>query len=273
MLGRKSERLAEAESMAIVWQGFDWGVIFQFFVAWELVYQLGKLVCSWSRHEKIRLYGASYWTAYCNAAICFVGSAYFLPQLLNAPAESVVASFPSNPFFDATDGIRLLAQPFLAWLLYDLLHIILWFPELGGVDQLVHHSGFLCFTTAAIGYRLFPFTAAWLLLGEGSSIFLNIRWFLIATGRGDTVALNVAQYGFAISFFLLRVVVFWLGVYRLLSSTRPLCLAPPYSGPTLVVNTLCGMVCGGMLLNTYWMVMIYKMATRGGAKPKKDKAA
>ena len=141
MFGVARSASVPAEDLAIVYVGVDWPLVLAGAVGWELMYQLAKVLCGRSPHNKIRLYGASYWTAFSNAIICSIGSVYFTSQLLGAPAQSHIASFPSDPAFPLTDGIRLVAHPFLAWLLYDVVHIILWYPELGGADQLLHHSG------------------------------------------------------------------------------------------------------------------------------------
>jgi len=116
-----------------------------------------------------------------------------------------------------------------------------------------------------------PLTVAWLLLGELSSLPLNFRWFLINTGRGASTALRVTNAVFAISFFVVRVLVYWGGVYHLLAYMRPALIAPPYQCAPVVVNTLCLFISAGALLNAYWMISIVKMATRSGEKKSKEK--
>ena len=52
-------------------------------------------------------------------------------------------------------------------------------------DGTVHAEGL---DVIVVGYRVFPFVFAWLSLGELSSPWLNLRWALIASGRGVRVA-------------------------------------------------------------------------------------
>ena len=82
------------------------------------------------------------------------------------------------------------AQAFVGYLLMDFFHVIARYPKLGGLDMCLHHAGFLFVTLLGLGYRVFPFPIGWLLLGEVSSIFLNVRWFLINSGHGASAALS-----------------------------------------------------------------------------------
>ena len=80
-----------AAELPVVYQGMDWLLVFRLAAIWELMYQLGKALCQRSPHAKIRLYGASYCTAFSNALVCTIGSIHFTLPLLHAPAQSHVA--------------------------------------------------------------------------------------------------------------------------------------------------------------------------------------
>ena len=142
------------------------------------------------------------------------------------------------------------------------------FPALGGGDTVLHHCGFICLTFLGMGYQVYPFIVAWLLLGEVSSLPLNVRWYLITTGRGDTPAMDMANYSFGILFLIVRVAIYWSGLYELLVHLRPLLLAPPYNAPSLWMHIIMGFVSAGGLLNAFWVYKIFKMAARSGKKKK-----
>ena len=107
------------------------------------------------------------------------------------------------------------------------------------------------------------------LLGEVSTLFLNLRWFLIQTGRGDSAALHRTNYAFATTFFITRVVIMALGLWHGVTRSAPLLLAPPYSAPSWAVSTICVTVGCGALLNAFWMYKIVRMASRPG-KPSRS---
>ncbi|KAL7463978.1 hypothetical protein ACHAXS_004328, partial [Conticribra weissflogii] len=73
---------------------------------------------------------------------------------------------------------------FFSYLLYDLLHVILQYPKLGKIDTVVHHLVFASCSAINGTYGVMPFPFGWLIVGEASTIFLNWRWFLRASGRG-----------------------------------------------------------------------------------------
>merc|ERR1719313_3255283 len=76
-------------------------------------------------------------------------------------------------------------QTFLSWIIYDLVHVIQLFGQLGTSVQLVHHGAFI-FVSCVCGYTgFFPISFGWLGLSEGSTPFLMMRWLLINNGRAD----------------------------------------------------------------------------------------
>ena len=80
--------------------------------------------------------------------------------------------------------------------------------------------------------------------------------------------MTVNNVVFALAFFVVRVLVYWAGVYHLLLRIRPSLLTAPYSCPPLVVNTICAFISAGACLNGYWFAYIVRMARRGPPKPK-----
>lgn len=255
--------------MALVfWHGVDWEIIAAFTLLWELVYQVNKRIMRRyaSQNDKVAKLGASYLTAFENAVVCSVAGCYITWSLYDAD-ETARAVLLGELW--STEATFFAARSFLGWLFMDLVHLVTHWPKLGTWDTLLHHAGFACLTLLGYGYRVLPFTVGWLLLGEISTLFLNARWFLINTGRGESFAMKATNYSFALTFFTFRIVVLWLGLEDLLVNLRPLLLARPYHAPAWSINIICFFVTGSALLNAFWMQKILKMAGKGAS----DKAA
>ena len=240
-----------------------------------LLYQIFKQLVKLSPHPKIATLGASYCVSVFNALMCSVGGFWATASLLALDfGDRLLVTDTPSPYWPLAGYAASLtvyeyfAHAFLGWLCYDVLHVFTHFPQLGGGDTIAHHLGFVCLTCLGSAHRVLPFSVAWLLLGEVSSLPLNARWFLINTGRGATKAMDMANASFAISFFI---VPRGRHVGRRVAHVRPLAHRAHrgmYSCSAVVVNTICGFIAAGAGLNGYWMVGIVKMAMRGGKKTK-----
>lgn len=252
----------------VQFEGLDWLHVLVFAVAWEMVYRLTSSLAArhYPQYPKVVSQGGSYATAFGNACVSSIAGWYIFAKLLTAD-EAGRALVQMD--LEVTLVLFTAVQSFLGWLLMDVVHILTHFPDLGGADHLLHHTGFILLTSVGYAYRVFPFAVGWLLLGETSSLFLETRWFLINSGRGDTRALARTNCAFVVTFFLCRVVILWAGLYDMLTVLRPFTLAPPNRAPAWVVNTICFFVVGSALLNVFWLTKIISMARRGregGAK-------
>lgn len=252
------------------------GIEYQFFalllLSWEALYQVLKLAVSRSSHPKFAETGQSYVVSFINCTQCTLVGGYYLLRFVSSGSPVLWAYLDEkDPGAGFANEMKHAAHYFLSWMTHDLIHMISFYPTLGGKDQLVHHSGFICLCALLMGYNIFPGVAPWLLFSEVSTIPLNIRWFLINTGRGDGTAIGVANGSFVGLFFISRVVLYWTGFAYLFRVSMPLVLAPPYLAPPLLVYTLVGAIGGGALLNAYWLVLVVKMAMRPkGKKPKPE---
>lgn len=263
--------MESTQDLLIKWNGVDWPLILSFAVMYEMFYQCSKHVISrrFSEFPKVVTYGASYLAAFVNAAICSAAGIWVVVSLLHGNNES--ARLVVQPGENATQVAFLTAKMFLGYLLYDVVHIVTHWPALGGFDMLLHHIGFATLATIGSGFRYCPFVVGWTLSGECSSLFLNYRWYLISTGRGNSRALSRTNALFAISFFLFRVAIFWAGVIHVLLSERPKLVAPPYSAPAWSANLLTSFLVGGAALNAFWFVKIVIMARRPVAQSESSK--
>ena len=233
-------------------------------LSWEAVYQLSKLavrtyVEPTEANKKLRRDAASYIVALIHAGIMGTRGPWHMLALINAPVGAKLAMpGAGSPWVAAASSVETTNLLFLSWLLYDLLHLGLAFPKLGGADSVAHHVGFICASLVCGLHEIFPFPFAWLISGELSSILLNIRWLLINSGRGDTRALLAANNTFVVLFFATRVVGYGAGLAHLWvvrDHLRQLddVVARPL---LLVVLTL---VVGGFGLNLMWMFKIVQM--------------
>ncbi|KAL7485320.1 hypothetical protein ACHAW6_012096 [Cyclotella cf. meneghiniana] len=161
---------------------------------------------------------------------------------------------------------------FLSYLLYDLIHILIQYPKLGGVDTILHH---ILFATCSIingTYGILAFPFGWLVVGELSTIFLNWRWFLLKSGRENGLLLNGVNMSFAASFFLTRNIVYTLGMVHLFyGSSKELSMLSEISGvPVGWMGLTVGCMFLGWGLNVVWGYKIFNMVRkRDGNKKKK----
>mmetsp|Transcript_7428 Transcript_7428/g.12935 ORF Transcript_7428/g.12935 Transcript_7428/m.12935 type:complete len:320 (-) Transcript_7428:364-1323(-) len=159
---------------------------------------------------------------------------------------------------------------FLSYLVYDLLHILLHYPKLGGVDTIIHHVIFASCSVINGTFGIMPFAFGWLIVGEASTIFLNARWFLLKSGRQTSDLLNKINTLFAATFFLTRIGIYSSGIIHLFYNSLPELRSLPTQ--TGVPITLVGMTCGCMLLG--WALNIlwgYKILSIVGGKKNRTK--
>lgn len=253
-----------AVAVPVEWHGVEWGLLLALALVWELIYRMGKAACSRAQHSKVVEEGGSYVAAFVNACVCSVAGSMITLRLLASDETS--RAILSSSQVESPSAIFVAAYAFVGYLLMDAVHLFTFYPRLGGVDMCLHHGLFIFVALVDLGYRIFPFPIGWLLLGEVSSLFLNIRWFLIHSGRGDSAALSAVNYLFAATFFIFRVLVMWAGLWHGMAHLRPLVLAPPYDAPPRAVDTICFVVFCGALLNAFWMAKIVRMATRPAPK-------
>lgn len=165
--------------------------------------------------------------------------------------------------FNAQESVELSNLIFCGWLCYDILHVCYLFPKIGGLDTLIHHAAFIGASIVTGINAIFFFQFSWLIIGELSSIFLNLRWFLIQTGRGNTNAMKLCNMAFACLFLVTRVVFYGLGLLHMLKHGKDVMAVN--ASKTLVIFVLVLLI-AGYCLNLFWMRSICKIATGRGKK-------
>jgi hypothetical protein len=255
---------------AVQFVGVDFPRWFFLVVCWELANQTARLFCRRSPHPAIRATGSTFICSTINAIWCTASGLYLTWVFAQLPDANRAHLDPEATNLWACLLVKAAAYRFLAWLTMDLIHCFEKYPKTVGLDALAHHTGFILLTAVQMSWDLLPIVAAWLLIGELSTIALNIRWYVISSGQGDSRALVYTNAAFALSFFLVRILVYWAGVLHLGFFMVPLLLSPPYNAPAWPLYVLLFSITAAGVLNLWWMYKIFKMATR---KPKAAKAA
>ena len=151
--------------------------------------------------------------SFAHACIATLFCVAYLPSLARAPLEvaySCAEAWAREPIFA-------MCSLFVLYLLGDLA--LGWAKGTLQAGWASHHILFATVSVLQLYYKrsCFPFT--WLILGELSTVFLDVRWWLIGTEQTETRsgAFMAAQVLFALSFFVTRVLLYGWGLWRLLS--------------------------------------------------------
>lgn len=143
-----------------------------------------------------------------------------------------------------------------SYLLADIVHVIAQYPRLGKWDTIAHHISFFYCGVISGYFGLYPFMFGWLIIGESSTPFLNLRWFLIKAGLGHTWLFSITQTLFALAFIITRFFVYTVG----LSYQISLLFDVPRQVPRWAVYSTTSFVAAGFVLNMIWLLKIGRMA-------------
>lgn len=220
--------------------------------------------------------GPSYVVTTIVAAVTGFRGAFHFIGLLNAPAgvQMTGTRFGGDmepAWVMACAGVEQTNYIFSAYLVQDLVHLIIQYPKLGGLEQLLHHSVFILCCFISGGYQINHFPFAWLILGELSTVLLEARWFLRQMDMGHGALMDFVNMSFAATFGVTRVLVYGWGLVKMLVSNNVIWEDPGATGlsKTLVMINLV-LVVLGYGLNLFWFQKIVAMALRG-SKKKEDK--
>ena len=250
--------------------------------------------------------GPSYLVSFLHSIITTIRGTMHLYHLWGASNFDKIY-IPSKASYNAYDGSTIITYRwahlhvattntlFLSYLLYDLFHILLQYPRLGGVDTILHHVLFAFCSFINGTYGLMAFQFGWLIVGELSTIFLNIRWFLIKTNNNSSngggscnkssnsnsnssplLLLDKVNGMFAATFFITRIGMYTMGIIHLFyySYTELRSLPVETGVPISLLGLTCGCMLLGWVLNMLWGYKILAMVIddrRGGGSSKKKK--
>lgn len=111
---------------------------------------------------------------------------------------------------------------------------------------------------------------SWLIIGESSTPFLNVRWFLIRQGLGHTIFMKLVSIAFAVTFFVTRFCMYGTGLVHALVIYRAFPPGVSHWGPATVMS----FVLLGFVLNLVWLAKIAKLvfsSARGKSDPAKTR--
>jgi len=254
------------------------GVIF-----WEIQFVLSKFFLNVlpENSEKEKLFkrtAPSYCVSTVHATFLTWGGVKIICALYNAPQNEQVI------LYESTDGsfvafCEFISVAFLSYMIQDFFHVVHLFPDLGGIDIVIHHMLFFVAGFSAYIYGGYPLMLGYLTICEGSTPFLNMRWFIksckemeytlpIVDYIAQTVGMkyrglpagNRLEYHistvFSYVFIFVRVIMFGHGILLLL----------PRFGkgedkiiPSFVRGILLVLIFGGFTLNLIWVVKIRGM--------------
>lgn len=242
------------------------------FIAWEILFQLSstwlryggidKLLASNDKSLKSLLLsqGPSYVVSIVHSALLGVRGIEHLTDFLLPSGEKVNYfeddGIGENSIYNKVQTSNLV---FFGYLIYDLYHVLLLYPKLGGPDMVIHHLLFMTCCVINGYYRIFPFQFGWLILGELSTFLLSVRWLLIKTGRGSSRMFHAVQLLFAIAFLVIRVIIYDIGVWHMIQNYQTI-WDLRIRVPAVFLITTTSLILAGAVLNLFWSYKICKMA-------------
>ena len=176
-----------------------------------------------------------------------------------------------SSIYGKSDDIVLLLDFACGYFLYDIIVSMIYFDR----ATLIH--GIACFLVYGLSNYPQPFihqTAAFFLIFEFSTPFLNMRNILLQLKRTDSIIFPICTYMFAISFFTVRIVVgiprsyiFWQDILDLLFYHEKNDLDPNHPVGIVYYMLVANTILNG--LNIYWMFLIIQSVTKNRDKKKK----
>lgn len=203
---------------------------------------------------KAKIYeeGPSYVVSFLHACgICWIVMPGLIPLLFSTPHVQYEAGDVHGLGFAEANQI------FISYLIHDLIHVL--GSNVKAVDVILHHALFIACSCVAGYYERFYFAFVCLMTGELSSPFLNLRWFVLQTGRGGTRAMTYLNYMFAVTFFFARVVVYG-GLLIHMFVHRKIIANVCFNFQGLWFVLAC--IGSGYVLNIVWFRKILRMATK-----------
>lgn len=230
------------------------------------------------KRADISVYGVSYLTSTIHATIVAIRGTRHLYRLWSAPMYiklqaplKHLATEDTLHYIQEARSVIFTNIILGGYLVSDLIHVISNYPKLGKIDTICHHLVFLICSWMAGMYRLFPFMFGWLIVGEASTPFLNLRWLLIQSGNGSGPAIGTVSAAFAFVFFVTRFWIYGSGlVHQILRYGQNGTIEDV---PRWVSDVIMVLVIGGFLLNLLWLEKIRQMAVRGGKVKKRSPSA
>lgn len=181
---------------------------------------------------------------------------YFAPPLVQLIDPPISHLLPEHkPFLAEIQAVLTTNSLLASYLIVDFYHVLRLFPKVGGYDMILHHFAFAGTALIAGWYHLYPFMFGWLILGEASTIFLNLRWLLIKAGRANSSFFRFVETSFALVFVVTRFFLYLAGLLYHFSTLHNVLDAAPHWAIYLTT----GFVTSGFLINLTWLRKMFRI--------------
>lgn len=200
------------------------------------------------------------------------------PSAIKLGTRAPQLSVANDRWLQTYPRVAAVGELFTAWLFYDLLLVVGVWSILGSWETIVHHLGFLCAAGVLRGFYFAPWQSAVCLCMEASTPFLNVCQLKEALGLDKSSPVVVGAFGgFALNFFVFRIIVLAAGLVQLLLGWEsgpwkepPLRSIPGSSGeppavPAWVANALVALLVAALSLMLMWFRRILLILMPGSA--------
>ena len=251
---------------------------------WEVQFVLSKffLAVLPEGSDKERLFKRTA-PSYCVSTVhaCFLtwGGIKIVSALYNAPSNEQLILYESTDrsFVAFAEFISI---AFISYVVYDSFHVMHQYPDLGGVDIVIHHVVFFIAGYFAYTYGAYPLMLGYLTICEASTPFLNLRWFIKSCKQmdytlpiidyiaqkvgmkyrglpaGNRLEYYVSSVLFQYSFIFVRVILFSYGLIQL---SLKFGKGEDKIIPTFVRVSILVLVLSALILNIVWVVKLRGM--------------
>jgi hypothetical protein len=220
---------------------------------------LQRTTYSVDKVEYLVAYGPSYLVSTIHSMILGVLGVQILWSLWYAPLDYQYAVWDDwvteEGYARSAYLSFVVCHAFMAYIVYDLMHVLTNWPQLGGWDTVVHHLLFLWCAVINASMGTLPFPFGWMIICELSTPFLNLRWLLIKTDQGNGHLMSITTILLATSFFFTRILGYGLGLWylaanmeRVVAITRQRGFSAAYAWVVFVCLAM------GWLLQLAWFV-------------------
>jgi hypothetical protein len=217
-----------------------------------------------------------------------------MARLWNAPSYDKFYVHESTKDLDVIDLIERTNWLFFGYMMDDLAHVLLRYPQLGKMDMVVHHLVFIICAILAGGTQIYMWQFSWLIIGELSTPLLTAKWFMrqaasanspslirvarkLGQGKHETCASAAAALELLIAkvfiavFFLVRVCAYGAGLAHTAKHLTRGDFREIPTAPTVVVLSILLLGAG---LNAHWFrMMMMKALGLGKYRTAKEKKA
>lgn len=149
---------------------------------------------------------------------------------------------------------------FAGYLIHDLIQVLRVYPGGGGLDILIHHGLFLGCSYTASKHRIMLLSFTWLITGEISSIFNNLRWLALHSTVARPRLVKLFSLLFAVSFLVTRVLLSGAGIMHIIRNRKFVYNREHHADRLPAIYAITAAIAVGYSLNLFWFSKILRLA-------------